>query len=570
MRRTTHIASDLTVRQVATIWPVCAPLLERYPGARCDGRWTLQELKAFARDQRLEQRKFLRALATAAGVEVAETCNISHDPSPMPLIFLALAVCLTIGGGWGVMLLLRIAWGASYGAASGASIHVHGLAELWGWMALFIFGVASHLLRQNTKRPAPPWLEYAAAGCVIAALLIFFVGLLAPVRASIPDIDVFASAGLAGSTVLFGISMIWSLTGRSQSQRIHGSLFLIGWLWVWAEADLWLRLHYATAPVLPDAARTLLSVLPVLGFATNAIYGFGIRLIPGLLNLRQLHPRSLAIAILLHNAGLVLFLLPTHLWGILGAALMVGASVLYLIGMDLLRTKPARPIYGVDIRGHIFIRAAFFWLVCALVMIFIEQVYPGLPHAYDGAWRHALTVGFATTMILGVGHRIVPIFIKQPLASTRLMLISALLIIVGNAGRVGLELATISGGSWTFGLMGITGLLEGSALVLFALNLILTVRRRRHIYSACEPLTVDTRVREAVNARPELQQQLNQAGITMLDDAPFIAPSMTFGALALAWGGEPAELLAELCSENKGLAPAQETFHEPSIEPANA
>jgi hypothetical protein len=32
----------------------------------------------------------------------------------------------------------------------------------------------------------------------------------------------------------------------------------------------------------------------------------------------------------------------------------------------------------------------------------------------------------------------------------------------------------------------------------------------------------------------------------MFADAPFIAPSMTFGALALAWGRSPAELLADL------------------------
>ena len=152
-------------------------------------------------------------------------------------------------------------------------------------------------------------------------------------------------------------------------------------------------------------------------------------------------------------------------------------------------------------------------------------------------------------MILGVGQRIVPIFIKQPLASTHLMLISAALIVIGNAGRVGLELATIGGWPWTFRLMGITGVLELSALILFALNLALTVRNRHHIYANGEPLTADTRVREAINARPELQQRLKEIGITMFDDAMFIAPSMTLGALALASRLQPSELLLLLCSK---------------------
>lgn len=546
MRTLSNIAPDLTVRQVATAWPSCSILLERYPGARCDGRWTLQELAAFARDHGLQEQRFLEELASAAAAPIAESGKPAEGASPVPLIFMATAVCLTLGAGWGVSLLLRIAWGIDYGVVSGASVHVHGVAQLWGWMALFVFAVATHLLRQNTRRPAPPWLEHMAAGLIIAGLLVFFAGLVEPLRSAVPRINVIASASLAGAAILFGISVIWSLTGRAKSQRTHGFVFLIGWLWAWAGADLWLRLHYASAPVLPDSARRLLIILPVLGFATNAIYGFGIRLIPGLLNIGRLRPRFFSASMMMHNAGLCLLLVPPRIVRVTGAALMLGASVLYLIGMNGLRSKPARPIHGVDVRGRILVRVAFFWLICGLSMIVIEQLFPALPHAYGGAWRHALTVGFITTMILGVGQRIVPIFIKQPLASTQMMLVSAALIIAGNAGRVGLELATIGGWPWTFRLMGATGILELSALMLFALNLALTVRNHRHIYRGSEPLTPDVRVREAVNACPELQCRLRQAGITMFDDVPFIAPSMTFGALSLANGRTPEDLLGAI------------------------
>jgi hypothetical protein len=546
MPRPSNIAPDLTLRQVAAAWPSCAALLQRYPGARWDGQWSLQELAAFARDRGLQESSFLRSLGETAGVPVAASSKSGEQTSPVPLIFIAIGIGLTLGAGWGVTLLLRIARGIDYGAVSGASVHVHGLAQLWGWMALFVFAVATHLLRQNTRRAAPAWLEQVAAGFIVAALLAFFAGLLQPVHRAIPTIGVIASAGLAGAAILFGVSVIWSLTGRARSQRVHGFVFLIAWLWAWAAADLWLRLHYRSAAVLPDSARRLLILLPVLGFATNAIYGFGIRLIPGLLNIGRLRPRCFTAAMLMHNAGLCLLLCTPRGLNILGAALMLGGSMLYLAGMNFLRSKPARPIYGVDVRGHVLIRVAFFWLVTGLSMILAEQVFADLPHAFGGAWRHALTVGFITTMILGVGQRIVPIFIKQPLASMRIMLISGGLIIVGNAGRVGLELATIGGWRWAFELMGITGILELSSLVLFALNLAMTVRRRRHVYNAGEPLTPHTRVREAVNARPALQHRLRDAGVTMFDKTPFIAPSLTFGALALAWGRSPHDLLAEL------------------------
>jgi hypothetical protein len=545
MRRPSQIAPNLTVRQVATSWPSCAPLLEEFSAARWDGRWTLQELAPFVRSCGVEEGHLLQRLADAAGVPVAQGESSGHDPSPVPLLFVALAVTLTLGAGWGVALLLRIASGIDYGAASGASVHVHGVAQLWGWMALSIFAVGSHLLRQNTTRPAPPWLERAAAGFIVAALAVFFAGLNERVRAAIPRVDVLASGLLVVAAALVGVSVIWSLSGAKSTQRRHGFVFLVGWLWAWAGADLGLRLSYPAGP-LPDSARGLLIILPVLGLGANAIYGFGIRLIPGLLNLTRLRPAWFSPALLLHNAGLCLFLIPRQPARALGATLMLAAAISYLIGMNGLVGKRSRPIYGIDPRGHVLIRVAFFWLVFGLTMILAQQLVPDLPHAYGGAWRHALTVGFITTMILGVGQRIVPIFIKQPLASTRLMLASAALIIVGNAARVGLELATIGGWPWAFRLMGATGVLELAALLLFALNLAATVRNRRHIYRGTEPLTPDVRVREAVNVRPQLQRRLRQIGITMFDDAPFIAPSMTLGALALATGRTPQDLLNAL------------------------
>src|SRR5690606_22159985 len=132
---------------------------------------------------------------------------------------------------------------------------------------------------------------------------------------------------------------------------------------------------------------------------------------------------------------------------------------------------------------------------------------------------------------------------------------------VGSAGRVGLELATIGGWPWSFRLMGVTGVLELTALALFAVNLAWTLRKRHHVYRAGETLTADTRVREAVNARPLLQRHFNRLGITMFDQAPFIAPSMTMGALALASGHQPEDLLAELANDNETPAAPAKASH---------
>jgi hypothetical protein len=413
-------------------------------------------------------------------------------------------------------------------------------------MALFIFAVGTHLLRQNTKHPAPPWLERVAAGLIVAGLGLFCEGLMRGASQGWPE--VIGSGLLAGAAGLFSASVIRSLWGRGQKPLAWHRfvLAMMGWLWIWAGMDFVLRWHFRGQAVLPDEARSLLILLPVLGFATNAIYGFGMRLIPGLLNIGTLRPRCFAAALLLHNAGVCLLLMPAGALRIAGAALMLGGAVSYVIGMNALRGRPSREIFGIDPRGGILIRAAFFWLLAGLTMVLLGQCVPHLPHAYSGAWRHALTVGFITTMILGVGQRMVPVFMKEPLASIRLMRASAVLILAGNAGRVGLELATMGHWPWAFRLMGVTGLLELTALLLFALNLARTQRNRWHIYIAGEAMTPRTRVREAINAHPPLQQRLRELGITMFDTAPFVAPSMTLGALALASGRTPEALLREI------------------------
>jgi len=434
---------------------------------------------------------------------------------------------------------------------SPASVHVHGLAQLWGWMTLFIFAVAGHLLRQNTRRPAPRWLDWSAAVLMITGLLVFFAGLNRGVRSIFPGIDIAGSSLLLAASILFGASVCWSLSGAVKNQRRHGLIALVGWLWAWALADLVLRVRYSNAPFLPDWGRSMLILLPVLGLATNAIYGFGLRLIPGLLNIRRLRMRWFPPALLLHHLGLCLFLIPQRVAQGIGAASMLAGAITYLVGMDFLRSEPSRPIFGIDPRGHVLIRVAFFWLVCSLGMILAQQFFPGLPHAYGGALRHALTVGFITTMILGIGYRILPIFMRQPLASTRLMLVSAALIIAGNAGRVAFELLTIGGWPWSYRLMGITGVLELGALILFGFNIAATALNRRRCYRAGEALTPNTRVQEAVNARPEIQDRLGELGITLFDDVPFIAPSMTMGALALAHQMRPDDLTTAL-----GLIPA--------------
>jgi len=54
---------------------------------------------AFARDHELPEQRFLQGLASAAAVPVGETGKPDQGASPIPLIFIAIGVCLTLGAG---------------------------------------------------------------------------------------------------------------------------------------------------------------------------------------------------------------------------------------------------------------------------------------------------------------------------------------------------------------------------------------------------------------------------------------------------------------------------------------
>jgi uncharacterized protein involved in response to NO len=93
-----------------------------------------------------------------------------------------------------------------------------------------------------------------------------------------------------------------------------------------------------------------------------------------------------------------------------------------------------------------------------------------------GASRHALTVGFAATMVFSIGPRILPHFAGiYRIFSTRIMFLSLLLLQVGCALRVSSEPLAYEGlllFAWK--VLPVSGTLELAGVLLFAANLILT------------------------------------------------------------------------------------------------
>ncbi len=122
--------------------------------------------------------------------------------------------------------------------------------------------------------------------------------------------------------------------------------------------------------------------------------------------------------------------------------------------------------------SHKFIRTSLVWLLISGLLMVLEPTHlavtgQAFSHAYIGAIRHALTVGFISQMILGVGLHVVHMMNDIPEASIPKLWTAFLLVNLGNALRVGLEIAT-DYNPRAFAFMGISGFIELVGLFIWA------------------------------------------------------------------------------------------------------
>ena len=131
-----------------------------------------------------------------------------------------------------------------------------------------------------------------------------------------------------------------------------------------------------------------------------------------------------------------------------------------------------------------FIRLAYAWLIVAGSM----SVWAAFSDAHGGIWgasRHALTVGFAATMVFAIGPRILPHFAGvQSIFSKRLMFLSLLCLQTGCLLRVSSEPLAYEGlVSFAWRVLPVSGMLELGGVLLFASNLMLTFLLGRRAFA---------------------------------------------------------------------------------------
>jgi hypothetical protein len=223
----------------------------------------------------------------------------------------------------------------------------------------------------------------------------------------------------------------------------------------------------------PHALDQKYLVLMGWGFLVPVVWGFSARWLPAFLTIAKPDVVKLRWALALDLLGVFC---GVSGWSRAATILLASSAVVIALALHLTqRPHGLAKVQGIHPSFPSFIRTAYAWLVVAGCM----GIWAAFTDQHGGIWgasRHALTVGFAATMVFSIGPRILPHFAGvQAIFSKRMMFLSLLLLQAGCLLRVSSEPLAYEGLlSFAWKVLPVSGMLELSAVLLFATNVSLT------------------------------------------------------------------------------------------------
>ncbi|MBN9504128.1 MAG: hypothetical protein BGO01_02585 [Armatimonadetes bacterium 55-13] len=406
-----------------------------------------------------------------------------------PFFLAGILSVLTVGCLLGAVALLGIGGSGSYTSASWAPyILAHANSQLYGWVGFFVMGFA---LQQHAptmaKRIAFHRLAWASLVLMGIGIALRFVA--EPLVRT--DRETWLPIGV-GSAVLQAVSVALFMFNTSYTRHRSGagltwqSLFVFAslfWLSIvsMAEPFVFAFSHQADAlasiqfiakwfPPLRDAQ--------FLGFVAMMIFGVSLVKLHSCFGVKEADERLGRTGFVLWTFGLILrtvgwvYAFDRQFSGESRAMYFAGAIAIAIAAAMLVRASGIFGPLSQPMRSHKFVRGAFGWLLLSGAMLVLEPLHLRetgalFSHAYSGAVRHALTVGFISQMILGFGAHVVSRMNDWDESRLAPLWIVFALLNLGNLSRVALEVAT----DYTplaYRPMGFTGFIELVALVIWA------------------------------------------------------------------------------------------------------
>jgi hypothetical protein len=445
---------------------------------------------------------------------VIEEQSPSADTIYRPFFRAGIAVVLTLGATWGVLLLVRTAFLKSFTAISVHEINAHGHAQIFGWVGLFVMGFAYQMFPRfkGTKLAHPRWafhtLWLMLGGLVVRSILEPLVSIW-PWLAT-PTVAASVAEVIAVAIFVAIVTATFRASGKALEVNEYYILAALGWFFVHAVYE---SAYLSATLIAPDHEHLLwliatwqapLRELQIHGFAMLMIFGVSQWIFHNYYGLPAPNPRRSLLALIVLNiallgivGGFISMRLAGHAWAALwyGSIVAMAMAVGFLV-FDWHIYDPARD----NDRSLKYLRTAYAWLGISLVMLVLLPAYQfgilsffapqssaasiGFSHAYYGAIRHAVTVGFISLMIMGVSAKVVPTLGGIDVHELSPLWLPLILLNVGCSLRVTTQILT----DFTpvaFSIMGMSGLLELAAFAFWGghlLRLISRIKAKKKLY----------------------------------------------------------------------------------------
>lgn len=381
----------------------------------------------------------------------------------------------------GVWNLISISAQHSFGKLSPAWIQAHGHAQVFGWIGSFILGLGFYSLPHIKISATGPrflsgWICWGmwTSGVLIRSLANAYLWhwrVLVPI-----------SAALELAAFLIFFRAVSSHKRLPSAKRKPVEMWMVTIILATCAFLLALVVNLILSvlvaqsgddPAFPHRLDQRYLVLLGWGVLTPMVWGFTARWVPTFLGLEQPDERLLLTGVVLDYAGVA----------ISGLGFLTTASVLLLSGaltmvLALRVSEPAvhpPKLIGVHHSFPTFVRIAYAWMIVAACL----GVWASKADRAGGIWgssRHALTVGFISTMVFAIGPRVLPFFAGfVRIFSVGLMFAALALLNLGCFLRVTSEVIAYEGyGRWAWSVLPVSAITELTAVSLFALNLLLT------------------------------------------------------------------------------------------------
>jgi hypothetical protein len=382
----------------------------------------------------------------------------------------------------GVWNLVSISGRHSLAGLSQAWLQAHGHAQIFGWIGTFVIGIGYYSLSKMGG------LMPASVGRAWASWVLWTSGVTMRWAANVTEFHWRVLLPVSAALQLIAFTIFFVTVSHHKSQPAPRKR---------APIETWMKLVIAATvafllalilnqvqtvvvastgahPEIPHWLDQRYLFLAAWGFPVLAVWGFNARWLPVFLGTRAPWSRGLIAALAAVACGL-----SAALFGNLQIAtlILLVASILATIALRIF-VRPAKPAktLGVTESFPAFVRGAYVWLLIAATL----GAYAALADTHGGIWgasRHALTVGFLSTMVFAIGQRVLPAFCGMRLLYSKgLMWASLAILNLGCLLRVASEVPAYEANlrvAWQ--ILPVSAVTELTAVTLFAVNLGITL-----------------------------------------------------------------------------------------------